>query len=197
MELPCATEDGWVNTRTRTNLTSEHGIGMVELLVVLLIIAVVGSVALMSVRGARASGGRAEASAAASRYADAIDRYQQEHGRKLPMIGSPMWPSANEGPVHRLVMGTSAPIVRPYLRGGRAPDVMKKRGASGVTLVQATTRCPAISATGGMLVYRVGPAGSSTCGPALLSANQYSITVFWQGKLLCSVGDAVSVTKRC
>lgn len=169
---------------------------MVELMVVLLIILIVSSLAFMSVRGARTSGGRAEAVGAASRYADAIDRFQQEHGRRLPTIGTPTWPNANAGPVHRLVIGTTAPVVRPYLKGAGAPEIMSKAGPAGASIVQSTGGCPTPPSEGGLLVYRIGPAAASTCGPALTSSFQFSIGVAWKGSYVCSIGDVPNAS-RC
>lgn len=183
------------STATATR-NREHGIGLVEIVVVLLIIAIVSAVSFMSVRGARTSGGRAEVVAAASRYADAVDRFQQEHGRRLPAIGTDTWPTAANGPVHRLQVGSSAPVVRSYLRGGRAPEVMSKGPGAGATLVQTAGGCPGAPAEGGLLVFRVGPASNSTCGPALTTPNQFSIGVAWHGEYVCAVGD-VPTNRRC
>ncbi len=174
----------------------EGGFSLVELMVVMLIIAIISGVAFMSVRGARTSGGRAEAVGAATRYADAIDRFQQEHGRRLPVIGTPTWPTAVAGPVHRLVMGAAAPVVRPYLKGGGPPEIMSKGGPAGAKIMQATGGCPSPPAKGGLLVYRAGPAGASTCGPALSTAFQFSVAVAWDGEYVCEVGD-VPEARRC
>ncbi|MCW2921196.1 MAG: hypothetical protein JWL76_1070 [Thermoleophilia bacterium] len=169
---------------------------MVEMMVVLLIIAIISAVAFQSVKGARTSGGRSEAIAAATRYADAVDRFQQEHGRQLPKIGTPTWPVADEGPVHRLVIGSAAPIVRPYLKGSRAPEIMSKGPLTGASIVQAAGSCPSPPAEGGLLVFRVGPAPNAACGPALTTPNQFSIGVAWHGEYVCTAGD-VPAARRC
>ncbi len=179
----------------RTPRASEHGIGLVEVVVVLLLIAIISVVAFKSIFGARNTGGRTEVVAAATRYSDAVERFQQEHNRRLPEIGTSTWPTAKEGPVFSLEMGGAA-NVRPYLSGGRAPDIMNETGPNGATLVQGKGgSCPSGGA-GGVLVYRPGPAGAGACGPALASAHQFSIAVFWRGTLLCSVGD-VPAANRC
>lgn len=179
----------------RTPRASERGIGLVEVMVVLLLIAILSAVAFMSIGGARKTGGRTEVVAAATRYSDAVERFQQEHNRRLPQVGTPTWPTAVEGPVFSLEMGSST-NVRPYLAGGRAPEVMSKGPEVGATIVQAAGGSCSPSGTGGTLVYRPGPAAAGSCGPALSSAHQFSIAVFWMGELICSVGD-VPAANRC
>ena len=173
----------------------ESAFGLVEIMVVLLIIAIVSGIALMSVKGARTSGGRAEAVAAATRYGDAIERFQQEHGRRVPTIGTPSWPVGADGPVHRLTVGTGTPVVRNYMKGS-IPEIMSKGPLTGLTIVQAAGGCPGAPADGGVLAVRVGPAANSPCGPALTSANQFSIGVAWHGEWVCAVGD-VPTARRC
>jgi prepilin-type N-terminal cleavage/methylation domain-containing protein len=178
---------------------SERGFTLVEILVVMTIILVISGLAMFGIRGARTSGGKLETSAAARRYGDAIDRYQLEHGRQLPVIaaGSTSWPSAkvNQGPIYSVKIGAGAPVNRFYLKGGRAPDVMSKGPRAGARIIAATPACPSIPGKGGAIVYRSGPAGAASCGPVLSSPLEYSLRVFWNGVFVCDVGDVT--TSRC
>lgn len=173
---------------------SERGFSLVELSVVLLIIAIVMGVAFISVRGARNSGYKAEVSASAIRFSDAVERFQQEHGRKLPVIGTTDWPVAKKGPVHRLQIGSSPAVVRRYMK--QTPEMLDRAMPGGATIVQATAGCPAAPSIGGLLVYRRGPAGAGACGPALSSSNQFSVRAYWNGQVVCESGD-VPVDRRC
>jgi type II secretory pathway pseudopilin PulG len=174
---------------------NESAMSMIEILVVMLIVIVISTVSFMGISGARKSGGRMETAAAARRYGDAIERYQQEHGRQTPTIGdATSWPggtNAVKGPIFRVDIGKQ--ITRYYLKGSRAPEIMTKGGPTGAVL-QAGKSC-APQPTGGTLVYRVGPVAAGKCGPALSSRFQYSIRVFWEGDMYCDVGDVS--TKVC
>ena len=184
--------------RAPTHATThrEAGIGLVEILVVMAIIAIVSTFAIMGIRGARESGGRTEAVAAATRYGDAVDRFQQEHARRLPVLGSASWPVAKAGPIYVLQVGSTAVKQRPYLKKG-VPEVMDKQAPAGAVLLPAPGgKCPTVPTDGGALVYRTGPAAANACGPKLDSAYQYSIGVFWDGTFECSVGD-VPPGRRC
>jgi prepilin-type N-terminal cleavage/methylation domain-containing protein len=160
---------------------SEAGMTLVEMLVVMLIVAVISTFAVMSMSSSRSTGGRLELRAAASRYADAAERYQQDHGRKAPTFGGPDWPtsSANAGPVKTLeIQGT---VIRPYLRGA-APDVMTRRGPKGAVWASSP---PAESSTGGVLVY------------VLDGTYSFHIEAWWDGKLVCSAGDVSDRQNVC
>jgi type II secretory pathway pseudopilin PulG len=179
--------------------TSERAITLVEILVVMLIIMIISGVSMFGVRGARSSGGKIEATAAARRYGDAIERYQLEHGQQVPTIaaGSTSWPLAkvNQGPLYTVKIGAGAPVSRFYLKGGRAPEIMGKGGRAGARIIAANGGCPSIPTEGGAFVYRVGPAAASSCGPALGSALQYSLRVYWNGAVVCDLGQADA--RRC
>jgi prepilin-type N-terminal cleavage/methylation domain-containing protein len=177
----------------RAQRTTEAAFTLVEMMVVIILILIISSIGFMGIRGARSSGAKLEASAAARRYADAIQRYQQEHGRQVPVMaaGSTSWPlaSANKGPIYTLKIGASVAKTHPYLKGGRAPDIMTKGAAAGAKLVPANGACPTPAAKGGTLLYRTGPVGANACGPAL-AETEFTIRVYWDGAFLCDAGDA-------
>lgn len=164
----------------RSTRTAESGASLVEMMVVLLIIAVITGFAVMSMRSSRATGGRLELRAAASMYADAVSRYQTDHGRKVPILGSPDWPnsSAAKGPVKRLQIGTT--VVRPYLRKA-APELMTRRGPNGATFGSR----PAIGSPGGRLVY------------VTTGAYSFRIDAYWEGRPICSAGDVPAGGNPC
>lgn len=164
------------------NGSRERGFTLVEVLVVMMIIAVVTSFGVMSLRSSRDTGGRLEVKAAAMRYADAVERFQAEHGRTPPRLGTADWPAGAlaSGPVKRLEIGAGAPVIRPYLRG-TPPELMQRTGATGGRI---TAQAPAPGARGGHIVYTA-------------RAHSFRIDVFWNGTPVCSLGDVPAGTRTC
>lgn len=150
----------------------ERAFGLVEILVVLVIVAILSAFAVSSLRSSRSTGGRLELAAAATRYADAVERYQTDHGRRVPALGTADWPWARvtEGPLKRIQIGGT--VERPYLKGG-PPEIMERVGPVGAAFVRGS----APRSRGGTLVY-------STTGNY-----SFRIQVFWDGQLQCTAGD--------
>ncbi|MCW2962343.1 MAG: hypothetical protein JWM90_2730 [Thermoleophilia bacterium] len=144
----------------------------------MIIIAIIGGIGAMSIRTGRSTGSSIEARTAASMYADAVERYQSEHGRKVPTWGSADWPTPNAGPLKRLSIGTT--VVNPYLRKS-VPDVLTRRGPTGATW---RTSAPGTGA-GGALVY------------VTTGAYAFRIDAYWDGKLLCSAGKVPAGGQAC
>lgn len=146
-------------------------------MVVVLIVAILGAIGMMSLKGTRDNGGRIELKAAARLYADAVERYQTDHGRRTPTLNSPAWPKPETGPVHRLAMG-GAPTVRPYLTSA-PPEVMTRTGPDSATFADAGR------GEGGTLVYR------------RTGDLQFVIEAWWDGELMCSAGDVPAEQRPC
>lgn len=155
----------------------EHGISLVEVLVVLMIVLILGAIGTMSLRGSRETGGRMEARAAARLYADAAQRFQLDHGRRTPVLGSTDWPTANAGPVKRFAMG-GAPTIRPYLTKN-IPDVMTRTSELGSRFAGSPV------ARGGTLVYRRS------------GQFRFTIDVYWNGTRTCTAGNVPVGTTPC
>ncbi len=152
---------------------------LIEVVVVMLIVAIISGFAVPSLLGSRGSGGRIELRAAAARYADAVERYQADHGRKVPVYGSADWRIPNQGPIRRLQM--SGTVERPYLDKS-IPEIMTRTGPTSARWV---TRPPGRNVRGGRLVYlRTG-------------SFSYRIDAYWDGKLLCRMGDAKAGATSC
>lgn len=87
-------------TRSR-HARSEHAIGLVEIVVVLLIIAITLSIGFNAIRSARQAGTLNAAVSTAQEYANAADRFRRDHDGRYPGApGSADWPSAerDKGP---------------------------------------------------------------------------------------------------
>lgn len=94
---------------------------MVELLVVMLVLAIIGALAIASVTSARKTGQRSAAVSAAQAYADAVDRFALDHDGRFPKPpGTEDWPDRTKatGPVAGPASGG-----RTYMR--RAPEAME------------------------------------------------------------------------
>ena len=165
--------------RPVSNRDGEHAVSLIEVLVVMLIVAVISAFAVPSLMSSRGSGGRVELRAAAARYSDAVERYQADHGRKVPVYGSADWRIPNQGPIKRLQIGGT--VERPYLDKS-IPEVMTRTGPAGA---KWASRPPGSSVRGGRLVYlRTG-------------SFSYRIDAYWDGKLLCRMGDVPAGAKTC
>lgn len=97
--------------------TSERGLSLVELLVVMLIIAILMAIGFSSVNSARSTGRMLAAMSAAESYGNAIDQFARDHRGRYPLgPGSADWPT--DGP-HRAGGGPAADVLgshRYYLR---------------------------------------------------------------------------------
>ena len=163
--------------------SSEQGFTLVELMVIIVILAVLGAIAVQSVQSTRQTGGKLEMKAAANRYGDAIERYQTDHGRQLPIIGSASWPSNSRttlarGPVKVLSIGAGTPVVRPYLKGD--PPLVMTRDANAARLLASGTA----PARGGALYYR-------------RTGVEFRIDAYWNGRIICSAGDIRPGERSC
>ena len=75
----------------------EAAFGLLELVVVMVIVAILMSIGLYSLRSAEKSGTTAAAVAAAHAYADAAEAFAREHDGRYPeAIGSDDWPGGKE-----------------------------------------------------------------------------------------------------
>jgi type II secretory pathway pseudopilin PulG len=152
---------------------------MVEVMVVLIIIAIIGAIAVPAMRSSRDSGGRVELRAAATRYADAVERYQADHGRKVPVYGSADWSVPNAGPVQRLQIGTN--VVRPYLSKA-VPEILTRPGPVSARWSNAA---PGTGTRGGRLVY------------VRSGSLSFRIDAYWNGVRLCQAGDIPADARPC
>lgn len=155
---------------------SEVGIGVVELVVVLLIAVILGSLGIMSLRAARTSGGKLEIAAAARAYADAIDRYQADNGRTVPTIAasSTTWPTGSVVSGPRTAVDVAGGTTRRYYLRKPYPEIMLRSGPNRGRIVAHPT---AAAAKGGTLVYR------------RVGTHQFTIMAYWNGTHVCTTGD--------
>ncbi len=91
----------------------EHGISLVEVIVVLLIIAILVGIVATGKQSTQRAGAMTAARAAGASYHDAIQQFMRDHGGRAPRWGAD-WPNAAAGPINAASMG------RPYL--DQAPE---------------------------------------------------------------------------
>lgn len=106
--------------------TGEHGIGLVEVIVVLLIIAILIGIMATGRQSSQRAGAISAARAAGASYHDAVQQFMRDHGGRTPVWGSD-WPNAARGPIN------AASRNRPYL--DQAPEAVN----SGRVLVTSGT----------------------------------------------------------
>lgn len=125
----CARSLVGVHARART----ERGIGVVEITVVLVIIAILMAIVTLSFRGSKRATYYRAAVASASIYGEAVEAYMADNAQVAPVIGKvepgdtqAVWPDDAKqviaGPRDRLlVMSPQDPRWRPYMTKG-APE---------------------------------------------------------------------------
>ncbi len=141
----------------------EHGFTLMELLVTMLIIGILISAGVYSIRSARTSGEFTSALASAHAYADSVDAYAREHGDRYPTFPSAQWPadSADNGPIDLRI--SSMP--HQYLR--RVPENVQAKSVLFAATPDATK--PTIvyvsenQGTGYRIEVHVPSSESSTC----------------------------------
>jgi prepilin-type N-terminal cleavage/methylation domain-containing protein len=111
-----------VPARLRTLLREEHGFGLTELVIVMVIITILGAVAIPQFVGAKQTGTYNVAVADAKAYAQAISGYSQDNGNLVPAYPSTDWPDAR-GPLNTMLKTADNPNGRPYLPGGAPQDI--------------------------------------------------------------------------
>ncbi len=79
----------------------EQAVALVELLVVMVVLGIIGSMMMVSTASARRAGDRAAVRATALAYHRAIMEYARQHGGSKPVISTAQWPIPVQGPVAR------------------------------------------------------------------------------------------------
>lgn len=160
----------------------EAGIGLVELMVVLVIVAILMSIAYRGVEGSRSAGSRAELKAAAQRYADAVERFKADNGRRVPEFGTDAWPrnDAFRGPVTVVRIGAT-PTTKYYVKEP-LPEIVQRGGRYGGAIIGAGSPIPQ---HGGALVYE------------RRTAYQFAVTAYWDGEVICASGDVAENAIGC
>ena len=101
--------------RASASAGGERAITLVEVLVVLLIIAIIGGIAVRSMGGQRSSGGAVKARVIALALSEAAAQFQRDHGGRVP--GEPVgagardWDTSRRSPIDR--SNGSAPYLKP------------------------------------------------------------------------------------
>lgn len=103
----------------------ERGVGLVEIVVVLMILAVIIGLFATTFTGSKRTTDFKLAQGAASSYAEAIESYMADNGQTPPAVGSPAWAATPRdrflrGPVDVLLRGGDGQP-RPYLRSVPEP----------------------------------------------------------------------------
>ncbi|MCW2928034.1 MAG: hypothetical protein JWM86_2002 [Thermoleophilia bacterium] len=92
----------------------EHGLTLVEVLVVMVIIAVLSGISVASIQSSRASGRLSATTTSGFAYANAIDEFARDHNGRYPAgVGTADWARAAErGPVSTQLGGDAHPYLR-------------------------------------------------------------------------------------
>ncbi|MCB0878233.1 MAG: type II secretion system protein [Thermoleophilia bacterium] len=160
---------------------------VIEIMVVLLIVAVLMSIAIVGFGGARHESRRGLVRTAAQSYAESIDAFALDHAGRVPRFGTADWPVATSGPVKPNTVSASGST---YL-GTAVPDPV----AGGNVDVTATSPTgggvPPKSGILGSIVYLVQPPV-----PPATSSTQYRIEVWmvspehrYEPKMSCYLGS--------
>jgi prepilin-type N-terminal cleavage/methylation domain-containing protein len=167
-----------------TPARNERGFTLVEVMVVLFIALILMGLAMMSVRGSRTTGGRTEVRAVASRYADAVERFKADHGRRVPDLaaGSQTWPTSEAKLGPRTVVQLGSGSTTKYYVKQPIPEILERPDPNNAEIV-AGSASPASS--GGTIVYEP------------RSAYQFTISAYWNGELVCVAGDTSPGDNHC
>jgi prepilin-type N-terminal cleavage/methylation domain-containing protein len=159
----------------RTTLRrDERAFTMIEMMIVLFIVAIMIGLGIKSMRGSRDTGGRLEVKAVASRYADAVNRFKADHGRRVPTLGTATWPTADAKLGPQTVVTLSSGSTTKFYVQQPIPEILERPGPLNAEIVAAPAS-PA--AEGGTLVYE------------RTTPYQFTISAYWNGKLMCVAGD--------
>lgn len=96
--------------RASVSRRSEHGFGLIEILVALLIMMILLGMIVTTFKGSKEATYFRVGIAAGGVYADAVEAFMADNGQVAPLIGSSDWPDARRGPVDAMLNG------RPYMR---------------------------------------------------------------------------------
>lgn len=150
-------------SRAKARARGEAGFGLVELLVVMIILAILASLAISTFGGARSATRNKEAIAAATAYEAAIASWMSDHGNRKPtaaQVDSASGPLKGAGPLNLLG--------RPYTGG--APSGVAE-GRVTVDLRNGAARCtgapPAATKGTAFITYCPGPATDTSPGYAI------------------------------
>jgi prepilin-type N-terminal cleavage/methylation domain-containing protein len=149
----------------------ERGLTLVEMMVVLVIVVVIMGLAMQSVRGSRNTGGTMEVRAVALRYADAVERFKADHGRRVPQLGSATWPTADAKLGPRTVVNVKQPL----------PEILERPEPLNAEIVAGGSPAP----EGGTIVYE------------RRTPYQFTVTAYWNGKSVCVAGDTAAGDNQC
>lgn len=78
--------------------SSESGFTVIEMLIVLVIVATLGTIAFLAIGSSKDQSRRTVVKVTGAAYAQAIDEYAQDHGGLVPRFGSDDWTDPSRGP---------------------------------------------------------------------------------------------------
>lgn len=161
---------------------TDDGFTIVELIVVLFVVCILIGLAVTSMRGSRNTGGRLEVRSVATRYADAVERFQTDHGRKVPTFGAAEWPTADAKLGPKTVVALGSGSTTKYYVKQPLPEILERSGPLNAEIVGAPA---GPSPEGGTIVYR------------RLTPYEFTMSAYWDGELLCVAGDAAPGAQAC
>jgi prepilin-type N-terminal cleavage/methylation domain-containing protein len=159
----------------------ERGLTLVEMMVVLVIVVVIMGLAMQSVRGSRNTGGTMEVRAVALRYADAVERFKADHGRRVPQLGSATWPTADAKLGPRTVVNVGGSSTTKYYVKQPLPEILERPEPLNAEIVAGGSPAP----EGGTIVYE------------RRTPYQFTVTAYWNGKSVCVAGDTAAGDNQC
>ncbi len=134
----------------------EGGFSLIELIIVMLILGVLGTIAFQKFGGARATSDRAVVSSAAQSYVEVIEAFALDHAGRVPIAGSADWPAANlsGGPLKPSPDATAATMT--YIGRG-VPEAISGGTVALVSAAVTPGGTPPADGGKGVVRYVAGP----------------------------------------
>ena len=159
--------------RSLIDMRKEHGLSIIEVVVVLVIIAILASFGIWTLDHSRDVGIVRAGVDAAQAYDNAVDQFRRDHAGVAPDVpGSADWPDAEKGPKPQ--MAATYEVYR-YLRS--IPD--------GIRTGTVELQSPGSTHIAGLTYTR------------LAGDRDYELVLEFDGQVMCSLGPAIPDNERC
>jgi prepilin-type N-terminal cleavage/methylation domain-containing protein len=175
---------------------NERGFSMIELIVALIIVAILGSIAVITFSSSRSAVSAKEGIATGSTYLQAISQYQADHGNMTPTAAQ-MRPAGAVGTVPARALGPANLLDKTYVAS--VPDSVAA-GRVGVSMDGA-------NCAGGMAAITGAAKQSSWVSYCRVTDSTFGIRIASRANggaswtdakaSLCWMGNAASATPRC